>query len=301
MSTIKCRKFNVKDRSGINKILAAVIVIIIIAAAAVAAYMIMSDDDEEAYESYALGSTLRYDVFIDGEKVDTYEDEFVGLSDTGYLFRSTWNGDEPYYWFSHFYEDVGGEVTDIVEWETMDGIQTVEVWEYSFVEDGVEYWEKTYYCPDNAIVYEREFNGGGQIEIHKLIHYKVDYMPYKESDEIGTTYEYVCKDGHEAKIVCVADGIDGTYGIFYDIIGLKWLVYSLSDNPQGLPLDATDMKETVTLEDTIDGDVSVGLWSYIDPDNVTFTFYCDPDSKVIYRFITNEEGVEHMFDLVKAP
>jgi hypothetical protein len=125
---------------------------------------------------------------------------------------------------------------------------------------------------------------------------------YEPSGAIGMTYTYSGKVGsnlYAGKVVCVADCLNGKYGIKYDLGGAS--TYFLSDYPQGLPTDAENTVTTETIS-TFEGNKTLQKWTYETLDGDVM-FYVEASSHIVYRFVWPDSNIEDgiVFNLTQKP
>ncbi|MCL2148927.1 MAG: hypothetical protein FWH47_06285 [Methanomassiliicoccaceae archaeon] len=199
----------------------------------------------------------------------------------------------------------GAVKTGTEEMDTFEGMKTLEIWEYTDADTGTAV--KLYADPENGMSYKVEETRGTDYGLRILKSYDLKWQgSYKESKAIGTTYEYAYTFGTisvPVEMRCVADCLGGQYGVVYDFssfIPADNLVYYLSDNVQGLPADAVNTTYTYPL-DTIDGPVTVEIWSIVDGYGYGFLFLYDPESKIVYEIDILTVSGDMDFILTKKP
>jgi len=303
------------DRSGISTLLIAVVIVVIVVVAAGAAYVVLSDDkDNEQKETLAPGTVLIFDITVNGEEAGTLEQTLIGQSsDVSFFMLKTTSKDAPavtqYNTSSKndLPEDL--ELIRTTSLDTKDGVKTVQVFKFTITSAAGTLEVLSYIDPENNTLYKEEITGLVQGKEYKEVRILKEYEPvwqtsYKESKSIGKTSEYVCHFGtavYPSKIKCIADCLNDQYGVAYDFSSLGGTeVYFLSDNIQGLPTDAINTGKTELLRNTIDGDVTVEVWTLSLGIDV-FTFYYEPDSHTVYKFMLTEMGYDFVFDLTKKP
>ncbi|MCL2032236.1 MAG: hypothetical protein FWG96_03085 [Methanomassiliicoccaceae archaeon] len=292
-----------KDRAGISTILVIAAVVIVVIAAAVA-YIVLSADNEK--EEVAPGTTMKYEVSMGGETLGMFEIHFIGQNADEYLIMEK-EVEDASTTTAYRMSPKGGtpvKVTGTEELDTIDGKKTLQIQEFTQQVSGMTAQVKAYVDPSNGLPYKEEISLLGMSMTQILVGYELKWQTsYKESKSVGMTYDYVCKvEGLtlDAKIVCVADCVDDQYGVMYDFTAYGGgTTYFISDFPQGLPVDA-EHKGGTTAITTIDGDISVELWEYVDPiDGTKLYFYIESDTHIIYRFVVDFSVAELVFDLTK--
>jgi hypothetical protein len=298
------RKIKQKDRSGVSTILVIVIVLAMVVAAG-AAYVVLFAEEKETREP-APGTMMVYERSVEGESYGTLELYIVGQ-----------NKDE---YFAMAKQVIGESITTAYELsskrtalkiigtedrETIDGTMKLTVCEYSFDVSGTKVQVKAYIDMSNGLVYEEEITAGGATEVRVLKDYDLKWQDsYKESSQIGKTYKYILKySGYEisVELKCVADCENDQYGMVYDFIySIYPDLYFVCDGPEGLPADA-EYVGTNTLTDTIDGDVATQMFELTDVYGGKWTFYYEPDSKMVYEIIINHSGVVLTIKLTEKP
>ena len=303
------------DRSGVSTLLIAIVIIIIVVIIAVAAYVLLSgNNNNNNEETLAPGTTMTYDVTDNEVAVGTVEQTIIGQSSTVYFIESKLIGDTSVTQYSTSDKAMpkDAQKTGTEELDTFEGTKTLEVWDFTITDSpyGTQ-TVTTWMDPDNGVQYKNivvytdpTSTTGAQItEVQILTAYDLVWQTsYNVSDSVGKTYDYAYTVGAislPAKIVCVADCLNDQYGIMFDFteIAANLEEYYLSDNPQGLPTDAVDSGTTTDLTNTIDGNVTVEIWS-LNLGYEVYTFYYDPDTHVIYAFILTAEGIDIPFELV---
>jgi hypothetical protein len=306
-----------KDRSGVSAIIVVVIVAVVVIAAVAAAFIVASGDKDKELEIkmdvLAPGTVLKYDLFVDGEKYGIMEIQYVGQNAKEYLalLKMAYEGDDEY---AVVYYDVdpkelpdGSKRTGTVEMDTIDGKKKLEVVEYEMSELVFTSKIKAYVDPSNGVPYKVERKFSGTTETQILAEKEIILQEsYEESEHIGLTYEYdfeYMEIGFKFYLVCAVDCLEDRYGILMDLSSFPGGVkaYILSNYPQGMHVDAKDTKKKTTLKGTIDGDVEVEIWEAVDVDDSKITYYCERNSKVIYKMVLSGEGFELIFDLAKKP
>ncbi|MCL2509726.1 MAG: hypothetical protein FWF07_01420 [Methanomassiliicoccaceae archaeon] len=306
------------SRQGVSTLFIAIVIVIIVVIIAVAAYVLLTDNNNNNEETLAPGTTMTYDVTDDGAETGTLEQTIVGQSSTDYFVESKLTGDKKTIQYSLSKKGTpdGAVTTGTEDLETFEGTKTLTVWEYMITDpSGGTQAVTAYINPENGVVFKNvivynDLNSttdAQKTEVQTLTAYDLVWQTsYNVSDSVGKAYEYAYILGPmtlSVKIVCVADCQNDQYGIVYDysetIENLK--DYFLSDNPQGLPEVAVDTGQTTTLTGTIDGDVTVELWSISFESGDSFNFYCDPDTHVIYKFVISAKGNDSSYDLVSKP
>lgn len=291
-----------KDRSGISTILVIAVVVILVVAAA-AAYIVLSNgnNDDSDKEELAPGTVMSYDVFEGGKLTATQDQIIIGQNKNDYFVEVITTPDGGSASFTQYALAPKAQPKDpkkigtANDMDTCDGPMDLEIWEYT--QEGVKV--RAYIDPSSGVAYKEEAVDTDAAVV--LTGYDFKWQTsYKESKSIGKTYEYVLSGTNlVAKIKCVADCVDGKFGVKYDFnqFGGGEICF-LSDNIQGLPVDATDTEETMTLAGTIDGDVTVQIWEYTEI-GAGFVFYYDPVTYIIYQFDLFSGGTTISFDLTK--
>lgn len=296
------------DRSGISTMVAVLAVVIIIVIAAAAAYVVLSNDDEET-KTIAPGTIMNYDATSSLYGEYALEEKVIGQNaDELFLeVKSTIGGITMLEYMvasKNMPEDAVKTGTEDIE--TMDGLKTLDVWEYTTEASGLTLNVKSYDDSSTGVTYRHEASTTGYSEVQNLTYYElVLQTSYEESENIGKTYKYVTNiegTDFDAEIVCYADCFDDQYGIMFDLKQLALnKLYLLSDYVGGLPSSATDTEVTATLTDTIDGEVEVEIWQLTLIDSSTWDFYFEPESQVIYQFDVTAGGITYTFDLTEKP
>jgi hypothetical protein len=248
---------------------------------------------------------MKYEVFVFGESYGTVEQYILGQTDDEYLFlvKSSLFGTGETVSYELSAKRTMVTLTGKAEIQTIDGMKALSTGEYTIKQGGMTITAKAYFDQSSGLTYRTEIKMAGMVQ--ELIEYEVvTQTSYKESEAIGTAYEYVSyHDGLklDAKIKCVADGQDGKYWIALDHdLSTTGTEYFLSDYPQGLPADA-EKTDTTALIDTIDGKVTVQILKYTSDAGEQFTFYIDSESLIIYRMNVKIGADEWSFDLTKKP
>ncbi|MDR0309480.1 MAG: hypothetical protein LBH88_01810, partial [Candidatus Methanoplasma sp.] len=180
---------------------------------------------------------------------------------------------------------------------TFEGTKTLERWDYGSTDlpwafDGTKITIKAYIDPSNGLRYELDVPLSGYSLKLRLEKYELKWQDsYEESDAVGTALGYTVKTGgrtYDRNMVCVADCVDGKYGVVYNLTGLGdesfGMLYFLCDTPWGLPADAV---RTGTA--AIDG-TPVEKWTADILGMVDMSFYYDPVSGKVHRFLADEYG-----------
>jgi hypothetical protein len=182
----------------------------------------------------------------------------------------------------------GAKVSN-VEMDTVDGIKELELWEYTETYHVDIQW-KNYFDPSTGISYKFEESYEGNAmdwwkTVEVLKEQTVEWQEsYKESDSIGKAFEYTSTGGWETReltIECIADCLDDKYGVSYSY-GTEVPHYYLCDTLQGLPTGAAK-KGADVITDSIDGNVSVDVWEYVDVYGSKSIYYVGQTSKMIYE------------------
>lgn len=295
-----------KDRSGMSTIFAVIAVVIIVVIAAAAAYVLLSNDNDEE-KTLAPGSYYHYDI-IENDETYHSEDTIIGQNSTEYFFeaKETRGGTTvTFYYTSPKLMPEDAVKTGDVEIETIDGLKTVEIWEFQEEYYGTMYDVKVHYDPSLDMWYITEYsNDSGFMETQTIVEYKEEWQTsYKESENLHKTYGYLATVDWEVSTIsieCVADCLDGKYGIMFLASDGSEICF-LSDYPEGLPDDAVDTGNTITLTDTIDGDVVVGVWEMTTYSGQAWMLYVEPDTHVIYQFSLVYGGETYTFVLDSKP
>jgi len=302
------------DRSGVSTLLIAIIIIIIVVIVAVAAYVLLvGNDNNNNNQELAPGTTLTYDFTDSSGATVTMEKEIIGQNATQYFEKIT-AGDSPAtYNLSPKLSSNDAELTGTADLDTIDGQKTLNIWEYTII-DPVNGSENitSYADQGNGLFYkivatyaDPDSTTGGQLTDTMILTDKnlVWQSSYKESSSIGKTYEYsytvVGTVTFPASIICVADCLNGQFGIEFDFSAIdeSAVIYFLSDNIQGLPTDAVNSGTTTDLTNTIDGDLTAEIWT-VAQEGGTFAFCYEPNSHIIYVIALITGGVELDFNLV---
>jgi len=224
-----------RDRSGkVSTILLVVIVIIIVAIVAVALYVVLSGDNNKEQE-LAPGTVLDFD--IDGAAtVDSVKMEFVGQNADEYFIKTTTSvittnatgtttTDTIQYTLMPKYssdKDTQFEGTEKIETANY-GEKTLNV--YSMVTDDMT--AKIYADQKNDMPYLMVYTYPTYTMTATLKDYELavqDKGSYKESATIGTTNTYSGTAG-SFTTVCIADCMDGKYGMKYGNTEVYFLCY----------------------------------------------------------------------------
>ncbi|MCL2509727.1 MAG: hypothetical protein FWF07_01425 [Methanomassiliicoccaceae archaeon] len=307
------------DRRGISTLLIAVIIVIIVVAiVAVAAFVIFSGNGSNNGVTeppnggdgiIAPGTTLTAEI-SSASGTYTYVQNYVGQNANNYFIEETTPAGTDYYLEPKDQANkapdgavkIGDDTID-----TKDGPKDVEIWQYTSTQSGSSTVTKAYIDPVYKwLVYLGEItNSDGTTTTYTLQDYNVVLQTsYTESNAIGKTYQYSFSTGtytFPAYVTCIADCLNGQYGMMFDFSSLQsgLVIYDLSDNIQGLPLDANISGGKSDLTGTIDGNVSVQIWKFTE-DNEGFSFYYEPKSHVIYEIVlTPSSGTPAVFSLVK--
>ncbi|MDR1690518.1 MAG: hypothetical protein LBR42_01565 [Candidatus Methanoplasma sp.] len=314
-----------RDPSGVSSLLVIAVIAVLIVAAA-AAYVVLSDKGNNNQvlrgPDWAPGTSLDYDIKVDGAKVGVANEVLVGQNADEYFIKTeTTFSSGPtagvtsttYALSSKNVEDAERIGTE--EIDTMDGRKMLEVWQYAVGSETA----KVYGDPANGLIYRyetalsKEVAGvapAGSTMVMDLTKYTLlSQESYVESESIGKTYVYaytVVGLALRGEVVCVADCLNGQYGILLDSVGINGesdISYFLSDYKEGLPKDAVKADGNASLE-TIDGTKTVDMWKLSGADKET-VFYVDPISNIIYGFdviADSPEGkVTMQFKLVEKP
>jgi len=278
--------------------LIAIVIIIIIVIIAVAAYVLLSgNNNNNNEETLAPGTTLTYDYTDSSGATVTVEKETIGQNATQYFEKVTIGDSPATYNLSPKLTSNDVEITGTADLDTIDGLKTLTIVEYNIIDPNLGAVSVTSYADqDNGLFYKIELTyadpastTGGQLTDTMVLKDKdlVWQKSYTESSSIGKTYGYSYTlfgtVAAPANIICVADCLNGQFGVEYDFSAIdeSAVIYFLSDNIQGLPTDAVDTGTTSDLTNTIDGNVTVELWSVAQSDG-TFVFLYEPNSHIIY-------------------
>lgn len=306
---MKVKRIIQKDRSAVSTIAVIAIVLILVVAAGVAYIVLTGDsgDDDKVAEEVAPGTMLKYEVYEKAAPkgkdtlAGTWTFDYIGQSaDTFFISVS---GDYHNELFQYYKVDPKGASDDMekigtAEIDTMDGLRSVEIWST----DGGK-TNRAYYDAETGLGYLHETDTEDGVFTQKLVDYEFKWQKsYKESKSIGKTYKYVDKaTGLSMEIRCIADCLNGQFGIIYDFSALGWEdEYFLSDYAQGLPANATDREEPAYIS-TIDGKKTVQSWDWEDG---IITFGYEPRSHIIYVVLIplgEEEDDQYYFELSKKP
>ena len=301
------------DGSGISTLLIAAVIVVVVVVAAGAAYVVLSGDDDKK-EELAPGTTLLLDISFNGTEMGLFEQTILGQNKDEYFYMLKGVGTLPLTQYGLSPKDIpkDAEITGTEPVDTFEGLKTLTVLEYTTEISLVgSAHVKSYFDPETGVTYKStvtyadpaSLTGAMITEVQILKDYDIILQEsYKQSKSIGKTYEYVYDMGIvqiPAKIECVADCLDGQYGVAYDLsslaAGLK--AYYLSNNIQGLPTDAVNTGNTLALN-TIDGNITTEIWTLAAEG---FTFYFEPDTHIVYRFVLSDGTLSLIFDLTKKP
>ena len=294
-----------KDRSGVGTLLVIAIVVILVASAAAAYIVLSGSEDKEEGAILAPGTVLKYDLFVADDDFGKYEFEILGQNSKEYFVKLTTEvgaSEVSQYTSTPKGNPAGMKKTGTIVFDTMDGEKTLEVWEYGGV--------KSYVDPSSGFEYGGEMSFGEDTVVMRLTYYELIWQEeYKESEFIGKAYEYTYRDGARSLkmyVRCIADCLDGQYGVAYDFSSFMSgstsnKDYFLCDSPQGLPKDAVFTESTYTLTGTIDGDISVEIWEFMIGDMMGYVLYYEPDTNIIYRVVLKSGVNEILFDLTGKP
>ena len=293
--TLQHKKYLRNDGSGkVSTTVIAIVVVIVIVLVAVALYVVMTnnndnEDQTTSGQEIAPGSMLNYSV-SGWEGIQSFKMEYVGQSNDAYFIKSTIGIDtvsiiEMYMTqpkdSNEDYKIIGTQVMD-----TVDGKKTLDV--VSFTSDGSNV--TAFLDKSTGLPYKMDFVDAGWTLT--LTDYKaVTQKSYKQSDSVGLTYEYtyttVTGTKYKAKVECIADCLNGQYGMVYDfssIGGPYTTMYFISNDPNGIPVDAVKSTSTANLN-TMDGTKNVQLWTYTDQTSgIMFSIGYESASKTIYEF-----------------
>ncbi|MCL2296153.1 MAG: hypothetical protein FWC29_03620 [Methanomassiliicoccaceae archaeon] len=273
------------DRSGIATILIVVIIVVVVVAAAGATYFLVlnkddnnNDDNEE--QTWAPGTVMEYDRLKGTTKIGTYEIRIIGQNSDEYFVSGTTKTigstiSTLEYGLDSKGTPAGAVKSGTITLDTMHGEKTLDIWTYE--------GSKFYIDPSSGIQYGGEIMEDGSVVTLKLTIYSpVWQTSYKESNAIGKAYEYSGTSSiglvYSSKIECVADCLSGQYGVKFAGILL------LSNNPQGLPLIATNTGDPLRAIDTIHGSKQVQKWTFTMGGDTDYVVYYDPVSHIVYGF-----------------
>jgi len=286
--------------SGRSVLLVIGVVVVLVVAALALAYVLRPQSEPDI----APGTILQYDVSIDGGPGGIYVKYCVGESHEEYFYMTVrWEGGEEKIHYTKSMKDVenrkNARMTKIVEMQTMDGLKSLEEWEYTTDDYEAASHVRSYFDPDSGIEYKLEVTmSTGEFVVYVLFDYRLDYnKDYFQSWDVGISCSYVSVGPGvkmRAEITCVADCDEARYGVTLEYGGKE--IHYVSDTPQGLPHTAVKTGETAALT-TVDGNRTVELWKQVFRDG-EITFYVDPEDKVIYRFVVKGPP-EQTFDLTK--
>lgn len=299
-----------RNRTGISNVLIIAVVVIVVIAAAAVAIVLSNDNKEESI--VAPGTELIYDASLDGVKIASVEYYYAGQNAEEYFMKMTYNyvGSDVaivMYEVSSKASPEGSKKTGTAEIETMDGLKTLDVWEYQVDTEYGKADVKAYADQSNGMSYKSVIEYGTLgTEVQDLTSYELKWQTsYEESENIGKMFEYSTNvEGivFSADVVCVADCLDGKYGVLYDFSSFDGPeYYTQSDCFEGLPESALNTEKTMTLKDTIDGDVLTEIWQMTEMDGSVWSFYVEPESHVIYRFDVTTTEMTLLFELDKKP
>ncbi|MDR1954388.1 MAG: hypothetical protein LBP82_00325 [Candidatus Methanoplasma sp.] len=292
-----------KDRSGIGTIAVVLIVVIVIAAAA--AVVLVYFVGEKDQKSMAPGTTMEYDLLIDEIHAGTIQYEIVGQNADAYFTRLKM--DVGTISFTEYGLNQKKLPDDAVKKgrtkiDALGGKKTVDIWEYTYEGRAT----KSYIGISDGLSYRDEITMVSYIETHVLTACDLKWQnSYNESGSIGTAYEYMGSfmgvDLFSATITCIADCLNDQYGVVYSSKLFYLDTYRLSEDPQGLPVEATYTGVSIILKGTIDGDVSVGIWEFFDAVGYEWTFYYEPGSHIIYKCEVDSGSEVFTFVLTDKP
>jgi hypothetical protein len=278
-----------KDRSGVSTILAVAVIVILVVAGA-AAYIVLSGGEKgEGRETIAPGTVLEYKFYANGDESGAMECTYLGQNADDYFVM--WNtlkdgiskGKEYDILPKNAPKDANVTTTNL---ETIEGTITMEIWEYSSWIGKESIQVKAYVNPSNGLMYKEERTLYGNTNTKVLEEYEPLWQKgYRESNSIGLTFEYNPRQPRTIltwEVRCIADCMNGMYGVEYTIGKDKR--YFLSNDPQGLPVDAEDTGETIEITlDTVDLTKTVRIWKIVLPEEGEILFYCELDTHIIYR------------------
>ena len=304
-----------KDSSGIATILLVIILVVVIAGAGAAAYVVLSNNggnedntpkEMPIVEGLAPGTVIKID-FFDGTQTIATEAHYLGQNAEAWFVKSVWTyaSGAKYEGYSMMSKAAFAGANSgpkkyigTEERQTFEGKKTLQVWEYTV--NGVKV--KTYINPANGLDYYTEYYKSTATETYTLKYYDLKKQTsFTPSNSIGKTYEYagIDQDDNEytAKLKCVADCTGGKFGV--ELSG-SFSTYFYSNYMQGLPTTAVKT-ETVTLNFTLDGAVTVEKWKY-EIQSGYMMFYVNPTTHVIHAFaIYFDDGDAILFELTKKP
>jgi len=288
------------DRAGVNPILIAVVVIVVVVVIAVAAYFLLSSDNnnKESGDIIAPGTVLTADITDSGVTYQ-YQQSFIGQNANDYFIMETTTLDPsagPDYYLQP--KDQANGVPDgavkVGEGELdtgMDGVKNLEIWRYETTDGSGDIMEAYLDPTYKWLVYLGTIShADGTTSTYTLTDYTmVLQKSYKESNSIGMTYGYTFTYGtqtYPASVICVAECLNGQYGMMYDFSAIYdgLYIYDLSNNIQGLPIDAVNTGQTSQLTGTMDGTVTTQKWAITENDEGV-TFYYGPNTHIIYRIV----------------
>ena len=303
------------DRAGVNPLLIAVVVIVVVVVIAVAAYFLLSsDNNNESGDIIAPGTTVTADITDSGVTYQ-YQQSFIGQNANDYFIMETSSLDPsavPDYYLEPKKEANGvpDGAVKVGEGELdtgIDGTKNLEIWRYETTDGSGDIMEAYLDPTYKWLVYQGTItHSDGTVSTYTLTDYNmVLQSSYKESSSIGVTYGYTFTYGtqtYPAGVVCVAECLNGQYGMMYDFSAIYdgLYIYDVSDNIQGLPVDAVNTGQTSQL-DTMDGTVNTQIWTITENGNGV-TFYYGPSTHILYRLVitgTTADGI--VLDLTSKP
>jgi len=286
--------------SGRSVLLVIGVVVVLIVAALALAYIFRPPPEQDI----SPGTILQYDVSVDGGPGGIYVKYCIGESMTEYFYMTVrWEGGTETVHYTKSMKDPedrkNARMTKIVDMQTIDGLLSLQEWEYTSDDYEAASQVRSYFDPDSGIEYKMEVTmSSGAFVVYVLFDYRLDYnKEYFQSWDIGISCSYISigpGTKMKAEITCVADCDENRYGVTLECGGKE--VHYVSDTPQGLPHIAVKTGETANLN-TVDGNREVELWKYVYRDG-EITFYVDPEDNVIYRFVMKGPP-EQTYDLTK--
>lgn len=303
------------DRSGVGTLIVVIIIVIVVVAAAAAYVVLSGEEDEYEEETIAPGTWRAYNFTVDGVERGEIDLMIIGQNEKEYFVMATIDGETPIIQYAVHSKGApkGVEVKATEVLETFEGPKTLTVWEYTLDSTIGPQSVRSYVDPVNEMSYRDEItftdptssSGGKSVEVRTLKDYELVFQKsYQESEAIGMTFEYALTVGalsFPVSIVCIADCLEGHYGMMYDVTSIFGLqLYFLSDGIHGLPANATSTKVTAILSGTIDGDVPVEIWWVYDY-GALFTFYCEQSTQLIYGFVVTVGETDYAFELLNKP
>ena len=333
---MKLKTMKADNFGKVSTVLVAVIIIIMVVIVAAVLFLVMSDDNGNNNSNNAelpikgMGTTFTYDVYYNGDWRGTLQESYIGQNNDNYFVKTVmfsivnvyttcpkpiltpFSGTVALY--GDNFTPLNGIMPDSVKklssirMDTIDGKKKLEIWEAISETEFMSSKIKAYVDPSNGLMYKVELDYRSKTE--SMFHFPIDnnethvlkkhdiegQTEYEESTFIGTKRVYSGINGTTGSITmeCIADCLDGQFGVSLNTYG-----YFLSENPLGLPTDATYTGETTTLDGTIDGKVNVQIWEMkiISDPMRAFTAYVEPSSQKIYRLVITSTIAEPLTDL----